>query len=352
MADHVYRRFTKDDLFHTTVHAQPRIVMTSGSAGWSSDLPLGNNSLSLYGDVRQRADIGSGSASGLELYPIDDVDTHSIDKVIGVPGQYPATGSVNLVLCTNDEPVHVNDITDTRWYQEHWSVINILTGWYATHSKVAFPDMDSLPATMSILHIPEMFYGRQIVPGSVLIKTYAWGTNAGVHGANGLRYFVDDGLGRVYDVPEEYYFGDGLLAARNAGATKRVGYIFYNEGLVVFTNGDPLWHQQFLLSSFNGNAPFHTQIQFDGSNIIKSFIFMCRMPPGEINASNNPTYYYTDSDGQRWAKHPNDVGENRTYTTGIGIYNEERQLVAVAKIAQPIRKRERDNIDVRLRLDI
>jgi hypothetical protein len=82
------------------------------------------------------------------------------------------------------------------------------------------------------------------------------------------------------------------------------------------------------------------------------------MPQAAVNASNNPTYY-TSTLGpngalQRWSKFPTTgtVGENRTYITAVGIYNEERQLVAVAKIAQPIRKRETDNIDIRLRLDI
>jgi hypothetical protein len=41
-----------------------------------------------------------------------------------------------------------------------------------------------------------------------------------------------------------------------------------------------------------------------------------------------------------------------TYVTAVGIYNEFRELVAVAKIAQPIRKRETDQVNIRLRLDI
>jgi hypothetical protein len=75
------------------------------------------------------------------------------------------------------------------------------------------------------------------------------------------------------------------------------------------------------------------------------------MAPSEVNGSNNPTYYTTDADGKRWARV---TGSNEavTYITSIGLYNEHRQLVAVAKLAQPIRKRERDNIDIRLRLDV
>jgi hypothetical protein len=36
----------------------------------------------------------------------------------------------------------------------------------------------------------------------------------------------------------------------------------------------------------------------------------------------------------------------------VGLYNEDRKLVSVAKMASPIRKREKDKILIRLRLDI
>ena len=97
------------------------------------------------------------------------------------------------------------------------------------------------------------------------------------------------------------------------------------------------------------------KIEFDGSYHIKSMIALCRMNPGDVNGSNNPTYYETDSTGKRWARHTTDVQGNvgvLTYVTEIGIYNEERELVAVAKIAQPIRKREKDDIDIKLRMDL
>jgi len=125
--------------------------------------------------------------------------------------------------------------------------------------------------------------------------------------------------------------------------------VLYNEGLVVFNHPDPRWHSRM---AYGENIEPHNKFQFRSVNPIKSMVFLCRMAPGEVNASNNPTYYITDETGKRWAHDWAKTNESITYITSIGLYNEDRQLVGVAKIAQPIRKRERDAIDIRLRLDV
>lgn len=350
MADSVYRRFTQDDLFHTTVNAQPTVIVESGTAGWTGNTLLGTNALSLYGDVRSRSDVGSGSSSGIKVYPLDPVDTHSIDKVIGIPGQYPQTGSINLTYITDTQQPTVGATTDVRWYEEHWSAISILSDWYNGHRYAHYPALDALPTTLTAVHIPSMFYGRQIATGSVNIWTQAWRTASGSNFGSGTRYYVDDGYGRLWDVPS----GTGWLAAKLSGTGRVVGNVFYSEGLVVFTSSSANWHSEFYSASFNGGAEPHLHVEFDGLTVMKSFVFMCRLPPGSANGSNNPTYYFTASDGKRYARFPStsSIGQNRTYITAVGIYNEERQLVAVAKLAQPIRKREVDNEDIRLKLDI
>jgi hypothetical protein len=78
------------------------------------------------------------------------------------------------------------------------------------------------------------------------------------------------------------------------------------------------------------------------------------MATGDSNSSNNPTFHVLDDRG---TEDPADDrlipvrDDGTTYVTAIGIYNEDRKLVAVAKLAQPIRKREKDKNTVRLRID-
>jgi hypothetical protein len=351
VAGHVYREFTPDDLFSTKVHAQPSIIVESGSLGWSGNLNAGNGaSLSLYGDVRRRSDVGSGSQP-LQVYPLDLVDTNSVDRVIGVPGTYPQTGSVNLAYCTNTEHPAGGAATDTRWYDAHWSAINNLSDWSHYHINHVYPALDELPDTLTVVHVPEMFYGRQIATGSVLIWTHAWDSASGSNFGSGTRYYVDDGLGRLFDVPSGSYWKDAWMS----GSAVRVGTVFYENGLIVFTSPSASWHNEFFSASYNtqeASEP-NLHVQFSGSTIIQSMVFMCRMGAADVNCSNNPSFLeqsgsHVNGTPKLWSRMP----DPRTYITAVGLYNEERQLVAVAKIAQPIRKREQDVIDIRLRMDV
>lgn len=346
MADAVYRRFQPGDLFHTTVHAQPSVVVESGSSGWSGSPVLNTNALSLYGGVRSRADVSSGS-SELQVYPIDLLHTNALERVVGIPGQYPQTGSINLAYITNTAQPTAGATTNTRWYEEHWAAINILSDWYHSHRYPHFLALGQLPGTMSALHVPEMFYGRQIATGSVLIWHHAWDSASGSNFGSGTRYYVDDGIGRLFDVPVGLT-GD-WQSAWMSGSARQVGNVFYGEGIVLFTSPTASWHLQFLSQSFNlvSGSAATVHVEFSGSTLMKSMVFMCRMKPGEVNCSNNPHFPVTSSDGRLWSS-----TSGTTYVTAIGIYNDERELVAVAKLAQPIRKRDEDNIDIRLRLDI
>ena len=340
---------------------------------------LPENATSLYGGVRSRVDVYSGSTSGLQVYPIDEVDTHSIDKVIGVPGQYPQTGSVNLAWMTNTEQPDESAQTDVRWYDQYWSAVDNLRDWYSTHTKHTYPSA-TYPNHCTVVHVPEMFYGRQIATGSVKIETHAFESARGANvwpvssasaqawveidthasktlsggqwyvSLSGVRYYVDDGYGRLFDVPSGST--GSWKDAWMSGTVVRVGDVYYNEGLIVLNSTSSVWQAEFFSSSFEiQDKPYDLSIEFDGVTLMQSMVFMCRMAPGEVNASRNPTYYYTDAAGKSWAKSSGST-EGVTYVTAIGLYDQERRLVAVAKLAQPIRKRERDNIDIRLRLDV
>ena len=358
MADHVYRRFTQANLFSTTILAQNHVSVVSGTTGWQPSTwnpQFPGNVLSLYGGVRSRGDVGASGSAGIRVYPLDQVDTQSIQGVIQTPGAYPQTGSLNVLWCANKSPVNVNNVDDTHWYEEHHSIVRRLSDWYASHTKKTYPTEAAFynigvgvadpSGGFSCVHIPSMFYGRQIATGSVLLSVNSFSGSVYSPGS-GTLYWRDDGYGRLWEVPS--------TSSDWRSGTVVVGNVFYSEGLIVFTHPSATWHQQ-LLSGSVTSTPYNLQIEFDGSYHIKSMIALCRMEPGEVNASNNPTYFYTDETGKRWARTTMDAQGNPmviTYMTAVGIYNEERQLVAVAKIAQPIRKRETDAIDIKLRMDL
>ena len=621
----VYHRFGTNDVLHSIIYASPRIRMSSGSRGNSGLGWRGNvgtsSSLSLYGGIRGRDDVRSQDFvdSGISLYPLDDLDTHSIDRVIQVSGSYPATGSVNIVKVRNRPSPSLGSITSQDWYEEHFRPIQIL---YEQHAKMnpvyftgsydyrslffysynfassdddpamyvnfattpttitssftfefqikpiaiagvhdyllttihndtnhradrntlislpncwsffitgstvggllGFTDnstiitgsvplqlgkwqhvalsvgggsgsffvnglldstrqftgtlltfdpigLDSrfligadfnqfaddpfcgfsgfmfesriwdtartlaqvsasclttlfdsgsahlvhyarfndgplstahgmamgsgvfdyssrgvhgelrswdrnLPVTpvwqpndnqnfvtsktidpgqidmFRLIHVPSMFYGRQIATGSVRLTCNAFNSFEVV------RTIVDDGRGGLYisgsltrNISEEEYTGV---------TWNKVGNVFYTEGLIVIT--DPtLWDAGNIdnnawtgeLLPNNLYSPDLIQLEFDGVQRIATKVFMCRMDAGTCNASKNKTFSRPDVTDPSGRRRLIVQDEPVTYVSAVGLYDEERNLVAVAKLAQPIRKREKDRLNIKLRMD-
>lgn len=255
---------------------------------------------------------------------------------------YPFLGSIRRFRCDNLPQSSIDGIiaTNEQWYEEHHSAVRNISQWYHDHVKTTYQPASAYPNVFTGWHVPEMFYDRQIATGSVLFTVNSF-INSFSYPSTGTLYWRDDGLGRLWSVASPTSsWRDG---------TRVSATVMYNEGIVAFTHPDPLWHAQFIAGS-NVN-PF-CAFEFRSVSLVKSMVFMCRMGPGEVNASNNPTYFVTDETGKRWAHDWATSNEATTYITSIGLYNEERQLVGVAKMAQPIRKRERDAVDIRLRLDL
>lgn len=89
-------------------------------------------------------------------------------------------------------------------------------------------------------------------------------------------------------------------------------------------------------------------LQFNNSTEINSTVYFCRAPHNKFNYSSNPTYL---SGGSIRVK--NNVRSNPpiAYTTTIGLYNSQNELLAVAKLSEPLRKDPTNELTLRVRLD-
>jgi hypothetical protein len=85
--------------------------------------------------------------------------------------------------------------------------------------------------------------------------------------------------------------------------------------------------------------------------------FFVRVKNQYFNYSNNPTFVITDSDNPASSQ---DIGKLRfadfstdpkVYVTAVGLYNESNDLVAVAKLSQPVLKDFTNECLIRIRLD-
>jgi len=81
---------------------------------------------------------------------------------------------------------------------------------------------------------------------------------------------------------------------------------------------------------------------------VKSTFFFVRAKNAEYNFSNNPSYV-TGSNGQ--LKQATFVGDPKTYITQVGLYNNDNELLAIAKLSKPLLKSFSNEILVKVKLD-
>ena len=267
------------------------------------------------------------------------------------------SGSSDLLVYSraNDGP-HSTDHTfakgsgsfDYSDYSDHGEIVNFNTRqapiWHPNdNADFIVPKANKRNSIdeMRVIHVPSMFYGRSIATGSVRLVCNSYLSSSL------QRVLVDDGRGGLYlsgsatssslDTREEY---QGVQ-------WNKVGNIFYSEGVIAIkdpalldfgaVNTDSPWQRRDLL-----------EVSFAGLESIPTKVFMCRINGAEANCSFNESF---SSRNENTGKLEANMDKPVTWITSVGIYNKDRKLVAVAKLASPIRNREKDKLNIRLKLD-
>lgn len=195
--------------------------------------------------------------------------------------------------------------------------------------------------SMLVLDIPSAFYGRQISPTSLRLTCRAYSS-----ASFGLvRTLVDDGRGNLYLSGSACSSTLGNREDYPGVQWNKVGNIFYGEGLVVIR--DPALFDFGRTDGSSADPANTLQLSFRGTSRVPVKTLMCRLEPGEFNCTLNPTYWSADADLRRIPRHAS--ASIRIST--VGIYNSDREIVAIARFAEPVRKRPRDRINLKLRLD-
>ena len=85
---------------------------------------------------------------------------------------------------------------------------------------------------------------------------------------------------------------------------------------------------------------------------ISSTSYFARAHNKEFNFSSNPTYETTDSNGNRGSfTQPTFKGDPKSYITQVGLYDSNRELLAVAKLSQPVLKSFSREAIIKVKLD-
>ena len=89
-------------------------------------------------------------------------------------------------------------------------------------------------------------------------------------------------------------------------------------------------------------------ISFNNTTELNSTIYFCRASHNEFNYSSNPTYL--DGSSVR-VKNGQVLAPPRSYVTTVGLYSADNELLATAKLSEPIRKDPTNELTLRVRLD-
>ena len=88
-------------------------------------------------------------------------------------------------------------------------------------------------------------------------------------------------------------------------------------------------------------------IEFNNTTELNSTIYFCRANHNDFNYSANPTY----TSGSKIRVKNNTLDNPVTYITTIGLYSADNELLAVAKLSEPIKKDPTTELTFRVRLD-
>jgi len=89
-------------------------------------------------------------------------------------------------------------------------------------------------------------------------------------------------------------------------------------------------------------------MEFNNTTELNSTMYFCRANTSEYNYSSNPTYL---SSSKIVVKGNNAFEEPTAYITTIGLYSTDNELLATAKLSEPLKKAPSNEITLRVRLD-
>ena len=342
--------------------------------------PPGSGSISLYemnvdrteaatGLIRPFIVKGSSLASFVDTTTAD-FNSASFGDVIS--GSYPLSASIRSDLF----PAGNTNITAS-------ALKNTLNDYKILNPQFAYSSSfgDKALQELKLISIPSIYYGSSIKRGSVSLKFIITGSIIGE--------LTDD---KKDGVLRQTALTSSATDSTHSGSV--AGFVLYDHGFILLTGswnigdnteiyvpGASATHPRWLDFAATGaygageNMPSSSfQMDFDGVNYVPNLTMFATAPKGEVNSSNNPSALTFNpitnesiTSGSISYSEPADQTiksivsssytappppfEKTVFINKIGIYDENKNLIAVAKLAKPVRKRDSDDLTFKLKLD-
>jgi len=406
-----YKKFKIDDLFYNTIKTYPKYsvniylnkvyinndVVRTGEI--SPNVKMADQGeISLY-------ELNIDRESSNKIYPfvtkegartaMKTISTTTFDNSnqfahgAEIAGSYPLTASVNRITVPAGPDINSLDIENEnnftavannkkyiralkstleeyKMYSTHYAYFSSYgDGWNKGTQKV------------NMICVPSIFYGSSIKKGSVKLSFYISGS---------LQAQLTDSKAN----------GELIQSSGSANNDEVAGVVLYNEGIMLLTGSwdlnsehtatydgnslpavNPSWLHFGAGMPYVGEGTATTvvsssfEMDFEGTTVIPTITMMAHAGKGEHNYSSNPTFItsgsavdptYTDAEYREvpgtiknitkssFANHTASF-KKQTYISKIGIYDENKNLIGIAKLANPVKKTEERDYTFKLKLD-
>lgn len=283
------------------------------------------------------------------------------------------------VVETEDDGLSISDYGSVSHLLALKNTLNYYTALsphYAYSSSLLLRDLDNVQ--VGLINVPTIFYGSKIKPGTVKLDFYLTGSL----------------IGRLQDTNH-----DGVLrqtapgsSSARAGLGNVAGVILYNEGFLVLTGSWDLTNGTHT-EAYGGTDAYPNWVNFaaslpgkgisavsssflmemSGTSKIQTLTMFTSAPKGALNQSSNPTFInyttapfgvtssmgYTENQNlgiknivSSAYNTPTASFERTTYVCKVGIYDQNMNLIAIAKPATPIKKTSERDFTFKIELDI
>jgi len=305
---------------------------------------------------------------------------------------------------------HINSLRNTF---EHYAYMSPHYAWESASSAYGTWSKDT--QEMALVSVPSIFYGSSIKKGTVKLNFYITGSLVGQledSNRNGELIQVlpqDANEGKVAGV---VLYNEGIMALTGSwdlDASYKDYFMACPDCLTAHPDGsdgdsdpDPvaptwtLWGSQGnpdddscneVLDTAGSHYPIDKDsgpysvtlcpsaswgVEFQGTSYVSVLTMMAHAPMGQLNHSNNPTYVKRGQaeqpllDGAQFVEKDekaltnivksvytnySESFEKTTYISKVGIYDEDRNLIAIAKVATPVKKTEDREYTFKIKMD-
>lgn len=282
-----------------------------------------------------------------------------------VTGSYPLSASIQREFYQIGEPrKRIDALRNTLDYYLPYSK------HYAFSSSLG----DKSDQDLGLISIPSIFYGSKIQKGSVILDFYHTGTLAG----------------RLQDINQN---GELIQTVGTNGSGSVAGVVLYTEGFIILTGswgiapndnyldsgdtpsgswkyfGAGMYGTETYTNGFLDSSSF--KLSFQGTSKIPVMTMFAHAKRGELNNSFNPTFIkkttktepitgssiFIEHEQMQPANvvsssyNQEEYLQKTTFITTIKLYDENKNVIGIAKLSKPVRKTQDRDLSFKLKID-